>query len=459
MSFPKDLNLGSNKPIAIASVPSINRYRSDNSTYQGADVIRLEIPCGRQGQYLYPKDSYCEFRIKINQTNTAIANSATYIDGNIFSLFSRLRILHGSGVCEDILYTNKLFHAIADLQINEVERRGMCLTHLISDTTLTGGQLYNSGALGAKIYASDTALNASDSPYYYACFVLPSALLGSLAQKALPIGLMGASSLYLELELAPTAHAFVCSNATTACNSYTIDNFYYNAKISTLPADIDAALIQSTGGIINLPAISYKTEMKTIATGSSAFNDKFSFQFSSIKNFLFFVQNSVTANNTVNTAGGAGMLSRSCTTRPRANINEYFLTINGQQYPTQSIVGYARQYMELLRAFNSLTDTNGGGIISYFNYIQDAHGNASDYLAAQPNYGDTVQRRWLGSVDMDRFSGMTSDALMAGSSTIGQQLNLVVNFSTPTTDALVLYAAVMYDILYHIEGGLLTPKF
>ena len=115
--------------------------------------------------------------------------------------------------------------------------------------------------------------------------------------------------------------------------------------------------------------------------------------------------------------------------------------------------------MELLRAFNSLTDTNAGGIISFFNYLIDTHTNASDALAAQPNYGDTIQKRWLGGIDLDRFSGMTSDALMAGSSTIGQQLNLVVNFSTPTTDALVLYAAVMYDILYHIEGGLLTPKF
>ena len=73
MSFPKDLNLSSNKPIAIASKPSINRYRSDNSSYQSGDVINIEIPTGRQGQYLYTKDSFLELRIKVNQTNTVNA--------------------------------------------------------------------------------------------------------------------------------------------------------------------------------------------------------------------------------------------------------------------------------------------------------------------------------------------------------------------------------------------------
>ena len=101
MSFPKDLNLSSNKPIAISSKPSINRYRSDNNFYQSGDVVKIEIPTGRQGQYLYTRDSFIEFRIKVNQTNTAVANSATYIDGSVYSLYSRRRILHGSSVVED----------------------------------------------------------------------------------------------------------------------------------------------------------------------------------------------------------------------------------------------------------------------------------------------------------------------------------------------------------------------
>ena len=453
MSFPKDLNLGSNKPIAVSGKPSINRYRSDNSSYQGGDVIKLEIPCGRNGQYLYTSDSFLEFRIKINQTNTAVANSSTYIDGSVYSLFSRMRILHGSSVVEDTLYCNKLWNAIYDLQVNENERRGDCITKLVNDSTAAANQVYNNCCNGQLFHTSGLAQNAVDSQFLYVSFVLPSALLGSLSQKALPIGLMGASSLYLELELAPAAIAFVTVTANVQINSYTIDNIYYNAKISTLPSDVDSALVQSTGGVINLPAVSYKTEIKTIAAGASTFNDKFSFQYSSMKNFLFWVQNGVTATSTTQ----VGMNLRSCTSRPRAGISEYYLTINGEAYPSQSIATPARMYMELLRSFGYLVDTNAGGIISYQNYIVDGHTIATDDFA--DNGVDSVQKRFLAGIDLDRFGSYTTETLMSGTSSIGQMVNLQVNLNAAVIESLVLYGACMYDVLYNIEGGLLTAKF
>ena len=88
MSFPSELNLGSNKPMSASGKPSINRYRSDNSSYTGGDTIRLEIPCGRRGQYLFPKDSFIELKIKVNASNGAAANSSIYIDQSIFAIFS-----------------------------------------------------------------------------------------------------------------------------------------------------------------------------------------------------------------------------------------------------------------------------------------------------------------------------------------------------------------------------------
>ena len=172
MSFPKDLNLSSNKPIAISSKPSINRYRSDNNSYQSGDVIKIEIPTGRQGQYLYTRDSFIEFRIKVNQANTAVTNSATYIDGSVYSLFSRMRILHGSSVVEDTLYCNKLWTAIYDLQVNENERRGDCITKLVSDTTAAANQVYNNCCNG-QLFITQSAANATgiDSNVYFASFV------------------------------------------------------------------------------------------------------------------------------------------------------------------------------------------------------------------------------------------------------------------------------------------------
>jgi len=196
MSFPSELNLGGNKHMSASGKPSINRYRSDNSSYTGGDTIRIEIPCGRQGQYLFPKDSFIELKIKVNASNGATANSSIYIDQSIFAIFNRMRIFHGSNVVEDCLYVNKLWTSIYDLQINEVERRGEGLLKLVNDTTGAAGSVFNNGLFGIKFMNMLAKANAADSNVYDACITLPSALLGSLASKALPLGLMGASSIY-----------------------------------------------------------------------------------------------------------------------------------------------------------------------------------------------------------------------------------------------------------------------
>jgi len=378
MSFPSELNLGSNKPMSASGKPSINRYRSDNSSYGAGDTIRIEIPCGRKGQYLFPKDSFLELKIRVNASNGATANSSVYIDQSIYAIFNRLRIFHGSNVVEDCLYVNKLWTAIYDLQINEVERRGDCIMKLVNDNTATvagalaNPSIFNSGLYGQTFIRMAANAVAADSNIYDACFTIPSALLGTLAQKALPLGLMGASSLYLELELSPASMAFI-GDGSAVLNSYTVSDIFFNAKITTLPSDIDDLLIQSTGGIVNLPAVSYKSEAKTIAAASTAFNDKFSFQYSSLKNFLFFLMNAQTAQGQ--------LAARSITARPKANISDYFLLINGEAYPSQTITNTSRMYAELVRAFDGLTDTNFGGIINYYNYTQNVNTNANDVLA------------------------------------------------------------------------------
>jgi hypothetical protein len=454
MSFPKDLNFSSNKPMAVSGKPSINRYRSDNSTYSGGDTIRIEIPCGRNGQYLFPTDSFIEFKVKMNYTTAAATSTSFYLDGNIYSLFSRMRLIHSSTVVEDTLYCNKLWNALYDFNSSEVERRSDCITKGVFDTTASANQVYNNGNGGFKMAGPITAAATADSSVLDCCFVLPSALLGSLAQKALPLGLMGASSLYLEIELAGTCLPFIASISNGSINSYTMSDIYYNAKISTLPSDIDRALIESTGGIIDLPAVSYKTEMKTIAATTTAWNDKFSFQYSSIKNFLFWVQNGTTATDNSNGANKGGCL-RSSTSRPRANISEYFLTINGEAFPTQSIQSTSRMFSELLRSYDSLTDSNAGGILTYQNYTQNLATVADDILAA--NTPDTVQKRFIAGIDLDKFN-QASNVLMCGTSTIGQSVNLQLNMGT-NAESLVLYAAVMYDVLYKIQDGLLVATY
>ena len=246
------------------------------------------------------------------------------------------------------------------------------------------------------------------------------------------MSLLGASSIYIELELAPPNTAFVtqlsAATANATLNSYTVSDIYYNAKVSILPIEVEQALIASTGGIINFPAVAYKCEQKTITALITGFNDKFSFQYSSMKNFLFWVQNIASATN-INT--------RSISSRPKANITDFYLNINGELFPTQTITGYCRQYSELMRSFDMLTDTNAGGILTYSNYSLNDATTATDIIIAGTDIvtvmPTTVQKRWVGGIDLDRFN-RSSEHLMSGTSTIGQMLSLVVNMSAGTAE-------------------------
>jgi hypothetical protein len=362
---------------------------------------------------------------------------------------------------EDTLYANRLWTSIYDLQVNENKRRNDCISKLVYDNTasLTGnvaGADGSRGVLGYNFYTGASVVTNTDSSVIDFCFNLPSALLGSLAQKALPIGLMGASSIYLELELASNASAFITTGTTTVINSYTVSEIYYNAKITQLPDDVHSLVVQSSGGVINLPAVSYKCEAKTIATGASAYNDKFSFQFSSLKNFIFWFNNSTSSNS---------ITCRSITARPKANLNDYYLSINGEAFPSQTIANPSRMFSELLRAFDAVNDNYMGGILTYQNYASTSSNNnttADDVLFDHTNpntTGSKAQKRFLAGINLDRFGSGSNDTLLHGTSSIGQLINLQLNFSSATSETLILYAGVQYDVIYSIDNGLLSARF
>ena len=172
-------------------------------------------------------------------------------------------------------------------------------------------------------------------------------------------------------------------------------------------------------------------------------------------------------------------MKRSISSRPKCFLTDYFLLINGEAYPSQSI-GYgstavantsgnsARMYAETLRSFNYLTDVNAGGILTYFNYTYDDP-TQNEGIGTLTSTGDpatlTYQKRFIAGIDLDRFN-RSSDVLMCGTSSIGQMVNLNLGFSqacgTVTGQTAVgvnLYATVMYDVLYHVENGQMLAKF
>ena len=94
VNFPPSMNLGVTKPACVPNCEgSFLRIRSDNSTYGALDTIRIEIPCGRDGVWLHPQDSFLEFKAKLTYTDGS--GGAVSLDGNAYSYFSNCRLYHG----------------------------------------------------------------------------------------------------------------------------------------------------------------------------------------------------------------------------------------------------------------------------------------------------------------------------------------------------------------------------
>ena len=96
------------KPSAVSG----HKYRQNLPSYNKSEflpgeVIMLNVPCGRRGQFLNQKMSYLKFRVTntsaITASEVTAGKQATIApDYSISSLISRLELYHGSNLLEQI---------------------------------------------------------------------------------------------------------------------------------------------------------------------------------------------------------------------------------------------------------------------------------------------------------------------------------------------------------------------
>jgi hypothetical protein len=454
-NFPSSMNIAGSKKSCVANcTPSFQRIRSDNSSYGASDIIRIEIPCGRKGDWLHPQDSFIEFKVRL--TYSGGTAGAVSLDGNIYSLFKSLRIYHGTNLLVNQQFSNRLWQALYDIQCNSAERNAgqICLGTLPSSVASTTNNLF-----GLTFVSGNT---------YQFSFALPCSLLGTLTDHAIPLGWMGASSLYLDLEVEASNRIFttripnneVTGNIGTCTavpvyETLTISEIYYNAKISQLGGEYDNLLMTAfEGAPIRIPSVEYVGEQKTVSA-TTAFSDKFSFQKGSVNFLLWWITNQSTANGTPYSTNN---YNSAITQRAMGKLKEFYITLNGSQFPTQPIscalngatAFVASQhgavaYQHLLRCFNQNTDITAGGVMDMALYAYNASSLASDE--------DT--KRFVGGISLDRVDG-NNEKYMSGTNTIGSNFVLNATWEDALATPHFLYAFVQHDVAYELVDGLLT---
>lgn len=177
MSFPKELDYARQKPASVSSRPVIQRFRADLQSYAPTQVIRIEIPTSARTTHLFPSDCFIEGQLSVVQPNVVTGTLA--VDGNVYSLFRRMSIFHGSNLLETQYYCGKLWHVLNDCQRGWSDRSQDSVAMINDSTTLVGttasNAVYFSSLNGAAI--PNNATTAFDFS-----FMLPSAKSDSVGR-------------------------------------------------------------------------------------------------------------------------------------------------------------------------------------------------------------------------------------------------------------------------------------
>lgn len=456
INFPKSLQMNAMAPAAPAD-PLITRFRSDNSSYNSGDIVRIEISTGGRNQFLLPADSYLSFDFKHEWSGGA---TTTRIDGCAYSIFRRARIIHGSTVLVDTQHVGRLWNALRDVQVSSAAR-AVDEIRMAVQPFATQAQTCN-GMVG---------LNLVSGQIYDAAFPLPLPLVGTLQKSAVPLGLMGASSLFIELEIAPTVEIIThrefadadgavpaLGTNTYTPGAFTLSNIYYNAKITTLDEPYAQALMGVYAGRpLMLPATDYIGEQKVIADTAQVINEKFAFSRSSVNGVFWWLSNASVAAGASYDASFARL--DGTTHRQAGPLDQYYLAISGKNLQpvyagaNGTVLGASTYFKganavnQIGRIFDNMSSVEGMGVLNLVNYCSTVSTKASAAAST---------KRFVGAYSTERYDASAQYA--SGSNLVGQDVRLVVQFTTGVSEQQNLYAFAMCDVGFELLDGQLNLR-
>lgn len=452
VSLPPSFDLQAVKPASSASGQAVfSKIRSDNSSYSAGDILRLTLSTGNN-MFLNAQDSFVSFKFTPTFTNTG---GSVRLDGSAYSIFKRITVYHGSSMIENQLNCNRLFNALYDAQAGAADRATGTINLMVDETGGIGTNNYTYG----QVLVSGTSYNVS--------FCLPS-ILGSYSEKAIPLGWLGAAEIFIEIELEAatkvltTRVASSISGATgvgtttaLAVTGYTISEFYYNACITMLGGDIAGVLKQAMlSRPMVIPCISYRGEQRTITAGATAFSDKFSFQFSSMKGLLWWLTNAQTSNGAIaNTNLGAAV-----TTRAPGDLSEWWISLNGQDFPASHIragqeggnrISGAECLSHLERHLNMVAVPGYNASLTKELYCNSLSTYDNDLADA---------KKFIAGLSLDRYDNDNNRQLQ-GTNTMSAQFQLSLAFTSAVTETAYVYAYAMFDLGLELVDSLLVPRY
>ena len=435
-AITSDLNYAL-KPSAVRS----RSYRAsilptNKATFAPSDTCIIYVPGGRRNSYLDVGQTYMRFTVK----NTDATN-AFRMDGNASSVINRIDIFHGSNLLETIQGYNILVNYILDMQASQSQRAGL-----------------------ANIYGFDTAgdrqgVSISAGAQQTFCMPIFSGVVGVLADKCLPIGML-ADDIRLEITFETSALGVV---ATAGTPVYSVVDFQLELCIIELSDEGEGMVRQvaNPDEPIYLHGSSWRHYTSNLASGTSGgYSTLVPARFASLKQLALCPRRSSDQIAT----------SYAIASRVNPNIEYYWWRIGSSVIPSKAVYlantnntgGYAEGYAELLKSWHALhTVANSsalGGANTEYNRADIAIANTPVLAGATAGSG-TYANGFVIAQELESFA-QRNDVLLCGMNTLSSQVFFECNIaSTGPSVAYTLDFYAWYDHILVLERGLLSVKF
>jgi len=227
------------------------------------DTIRIELPSGKFGSWLLPRETYLKFKMDANflyGNETEVFS----LDGSADAIISRLTIYAGANQLEDIQNYDVLNALWRDAMFDTNMYRVGSLTYGDNDVFADGGQ----GVL-ERVF----------------CLPLTSGVIGSLMSKALPLGFVN-SDLRIEIVLNPFNTAFYSTGGVSGKANFKITDVSLITEHIDLPLAVAQNIKESLGGVISISTESFQSAENVEVANSTKGTPLLPFRFSSLKSVL-----------------------------------------------------------------------------------------------------------------------------------------------------------------------------
>ena len=445
-----------------ASVAPINA-----STFAPSSMAIFSIPCGRKNTYIDVNQSYIKFSVKNNDVNT----NSFYIDNNASCFINRSDTFSSGSLLESVQSYNQVYSYLMDFQTTPSHKLGLANMYGMSVTPDTP----STSRAGQPIRGGQTSTF---------CMPLLNSLLGIGADKAFPAGFLN-SDVRLEItwesQLAAVAYAAAPTGAAWQIIFCELELCYIELE-DTAQHMVDSI---TPNGNVYLHGNSWRHYVSNLpASSTGVYSTLVPARMASIKSLVLLPRRSTEV---------VGTTSYSLSSRINPTITSWWYRVGAVLCPArpiqlsnnQNTYNYSESFMEIQKAFHSVTSPEYTGSCPYSQY------SVCDSVAADlgvggittggvlaPSTGATSYANAFAlALELETFSGK-SNLLLSGLNTLNSNIFFECNLGYATASALggnnvantlngivgptaafTLDFFANFDVIYVIQDGQLTSRF